>query len=123
LNTALITLKANTKAGDPVLSAWISTDGHYAFVEFRTAEEANNGFLLNTISILGQPLKVGRPKTYTGSLTSIEDGTLPNTVGAALQAGTMNAPQEGIKVQFPTKILCFVEIMKDLNVRKDLKYK
>jgi hypothetical protein len=122
LNTALITLKANTKTGDPVLSAWISTDGHYAFVEFRSAEEANNGFLLNTISILGQPLKVGRPKTYSGSLTSIEDGTLPNTVAAALQAGTMNAPLEGKKVQFPTKILCFLDMMKDINVRNELKY-
>ncbi len=85
-------------------------------MEFRSAEEANNGFLLNTISILGQPLKVGRPKTYTGTLSSIEDGSLPNTVAAALQAGTMNAPQEGKKVQFPTKILCFLDMLKDVNV-------
>lgn len=77
--------------GDPVLSAWISTDGHYAFVEFRTAEEANNGFMLNNISILGQvykavnqPLKVGRPKTYVGSLSMLDDGSLCNTVAAAL---------------------------------------
>lgn len=116
MNTALHTLKATTKSGDPVLSAWISTDGHYAFVEFRTAEEANNGFLLNSISILGQPLKVGRPKTYSGTLSSMDDGSLPNTVGAALQAGTMNASQEGKKVQFPTKYLCFIDIVKDMNV-------
>ena len=53
----MIALKANMSPGDPVLSAWISTDGHYAFVEFRTAEEANNGFMLNNISILGQVYK------------------------------------------------------------------
>jgi len=47
-------LPKNNLPGDPVLSAWISTDGHYAFVEFRSSEEANNGFLLNNISILGQ---------------------------------------------------------------------
>ena len=32
LNTALINQKKNAYPGDPVLSAWISQDGHYAFV-------------------------------------------------------------------------------------------
>jgi splicing factor U2AF subunit len=116
LNRALLELKANTKSGDPVLSAWISTDGHYAFVEFRSAEEANNGFQLNNISILGQPLKVGRPKTYNGAFSMMDDGVLPNTVAAALQAGTMSNFMEGRKVQFPTKILCFIGITKNMNV-------
>jgi hypothetical protein len=26
--------------GNPVVGAWISGDGHYAFVDFRTADEA-----------------------------------------------------------------------------------
>lgn len=104
-----------------MLSAWISTDGHYAFVEFRSAEEANNGFLLNNISILGQPLKVGRPKTYTGSLAMMEDGPC-NTVGAALQHGTMLAPQIGKKVQLPSKILCFKGITKDINLENEDEY-
>jgi splicing factor U2AF subunit len=112
----MIKIKANTKPGDPVLSAWISTDSHYAFVEFRTAEEANNGFSLNSISILGQPLKVGRPKTYTGSFSMMEDGSVPNTVGAALQAGTMCAPQIGTQVYFPSRILCFKNLLKEINV-------
>ena len=32
--------------GQPIVSSWISTDGHYGFIEFRTAEEANLGFNL-----------------------------------------------------------------------------
>lgn len=28
--------------------------GHYAFVEFRTSEEANNGFALNNVALHGQ---------------------------------------------------------------------
>ena len=32
--------------GNTVVSSWMSTDGHYGFVEFRTAEEANLGFNL-----------------------------------------------------------------------------
>ena len=51
-------------------SVWISSDGNYAFIEFRTPEEANEGFVLNDLMILGKPLKVGRPHTYpnTGGL-------------------------------------------------------
>ena len=120
LNAALLTLQPNNAPGDPVLSAWISTDGHYAFVEFRTAEEANCGFLLNNISILGQPLKVGRPKTYVGALSMMDDGNLCNTVAAALQAGTMNAPIIGRKVQFPTRVICLKNITKNLNVNQFL---
>jgi splicing factor U2AF subunit len=122
LNAALSALKANTQPGDPVLSAWISTDGHYAFVEFRSAEEANNGFQLNNIMILGQPLKVGRPKTYTGALSMMEDGILCNTVAAALQAGTMNAPVEGKKIQFPSRILCFKGAVYNINIDNDEEY-
>jgi splicing factor U2AF 65 kDa subunit len=32
--------------GNPVTGAWISGDGHYAFVDFRTADEATQGFVL-----------------------------------------------------------------------------
>jgi splicing factor U2AF subunit len=112
-------LKANTQSGEPVLSAWISSDGHYAFVEFRTSEEANNGFLLNNISIMGQPLKVGRPKTYSGAYSMMDDGNLCNTVAAALSAGTMNAPVSGRKIQMPTRILCFKNVVRDIDVEKE----
>jgi splicing factor U2AF subunit len=110
-------MKANTQSGDPVLSAWISTDSHYAFVEFRTAEEANNGFQLNNLNIQGQPLKVGRPKTYQGSISMMDDSNPCNTVAAALQAGTMNSPVLGKKVTFPTKVLCFENIVKYVDVK------
>jgi len=32
--------------GDPILGTWISGDGHYAFVDFRSADEATQGFVL-----------------------------------------------------------------------------
>jgi splicing factor U2AF subunit len=48
------------------VSAWISPDGvgHYAFVEFRSAQEATNGLALNGASLFGYQLKLGRPKQY-----------------------------------------------------------
>lgn len=122
LNTALLTLKT-FPPGDPIVSAWISSDGHYSFIEFRTPEEANQGFALNNITIMGMPLKVGRPKTYSGMFPLIEDNNLSNTVAAVLQAGTMTAPVTGRKVQFPTKILCFKKIVEDIDIDDEEKYK
>lgn len=52
--------------GNPVLGAWISGDGHYAFVDFRTADEATQGFVLQQVQIKGSYLKVGRPKNASG---------------------------------------------------------
>jgi hypothetical protein len=74
---------------------------------------------LNDLMIQGQPLKVGRPKTYQGAMAGMQDssGNLSNTVGAALQAGTMNIPVVGKKVQFPTKIICFKGIATGINVK------
>jgi splicing factor U2AF subunit len=111
-------LKANIKPGEPILSAWISTDAHYAFVEFRSAEEANNGFQLNNISILGQPLRVGRPKTYSGMMTMGDDGGVCNTFAAALSSGTMK-PVVGKKIQCPSRVLCFKNIVKDIDIENE----
>ena len=56
LNSALKKMDINTDVeGDSIVSAWISPDGvgHYAFVEFRTAQEATNGLTLNGASLFG----------------------------------------------------------------------
>ena len=50
--------------GNPVVSSWMSTDGHYGFVEFRTAEEAKLGFNLQGLNYKGCELKFGRPKAF-----------------------------------------------------------
>ena len=56
-----------TQPGNPVIAAWISNDGDYAFIEFRSVEEARAGRALNNVCVLGQPLRVGKPKAYAGS--------------------------------------------------------
>lgn len=65
------------------MSAWISSDGHYAFVEFRTAEEANIGFKLQGMNIQGTEIKIGRPKAYNGTLSALglqSGGTTTSTL-------------------------------------------
>jgi len=46
LNEAILRMNIIKLPGPPILSAWISSDAHYAFVEFRSSEEANAGFKL-----------------------------------------------------------------------------
>lgn len=37
--------------GDPILGCWIAGDGHYAFVDIRSAEEATEAFVLQQVQI------------------------------------------------------------------------
>lgn len=54
INAAMVAINLNIRSGNPVLSTWMSTDRNYAFLEFRTPEEANNAFKLDGISLLGK---------------------------------------------------------------------
>ena len=71
VNEAMLSLNVITEPGNPVISTWISTDTHYAFVEFRNAEEANLGFRLHGMNINGSEIKIGRPKAYEGTMQAI----------------------------------------------------
>jgi len=66
LNQVAQAVKVNSLPGEPVLGATMGGGGLFAFVEFRTAEEAANGRRLNGVELLGCQLKVGRPKGYAG---------------------------------------------------------
>lgn len=57
-----------------VVSAWVSGDGHYAFVEMRSIEEANTAMAYLSGLQLGMfTLKIGRPKASGPSgLTGID---------------------------------------------------
>lgn len=51
-----------------VVTSWISPDGHYAFVEMRSIDEATAALAnLNGIQIGAYSLKIGRPKGYTAN--------------------------------------------------------
>jgi splicing factor U2AF subunit len=65
MNQVAQAVKVNSLPGEPILSATMGGGGLFAFVEFRTAEEAANGLRLNGVELLGSQLKIGRPKGYT----------------------------------------------------------
>lgn len=66
LGTIIQQVGLSTQPGNPILSVWISTDGHFAFCEMRSVEECNLALLLNQLPLLGQPLKFGRPRSFMG---------------------------------------------------------
>ena len=47
LGAAIQQLNLNTTPGNPIINAWLSGDGHYAFVEFRTVEETDATLQMN----------------------------------------------------------------------------
>eukprot|EP01053_Blabericola_migrator_P000853 Blabericola_migrator_1__852@NODE_120_length_13560_cov_140_919884_g26_i1_p1_GENE_NODE_120_length_13560_cov_140_919884_g26_i1NODE_120_length_13560_cov_140_919884_g26_i1_p1_ORF_typecomplete_len678_score115_63RRM_1/PF00076_22/0_018RRM_1/PF00076_22/1_8e03RRM_1/PF00076_22/2_2e06RRM_occluded/PF16842_5/80RRM_occluded/PF16842_5/0_35RRM_5/PF13893_6/5e03RRM_5/PF13893_6/0_12Limkainb1/PF11608_8/11Limkainb1/PF11608_8/47Podoplanin/PF05808_11/25Podoplanin/PF05808_11/2e02_NODE_120_length_13560_cov_140_919884_g26 len=84
LNAAMLAIKGNVLPGPPAVKGWRATEGHFAFIEFRTMEEANNGLVLNSINCLGYSLRIGRPKTYPEALALVsaaQQGTLPASSG------------------------------------------
>jgi len=89
LNQVAQAVKVNVLPGEPVLGATMGGGGLFAFVEFRTAEEAANGLRLNSVELLGCQLKVGRPKGYTGP-ESAGGGQL--ALGAPGAAGQLALP-------------------------------
>ena len=54
MNTAMKAISAHVKSGNPILSTWMSSDRNYAFLEFRTLEEARNALKLDGLSLLGK---------------------------------------------------------------------
>ena len=90
LNAAMAAVGGGVLPGPPAVKAWRSSDGHYAFVEFRTMEEASNAMQLNGLSCLGFNLRIGRPKTYPMELQHIVPApTIPLLHPAGAVAGAV----------------------------------
>jgi splicing factor U2AF subunit len=73
LNTAFKQLGiSKDPTQNTVITAWVSPESHYAFVELRTVEEATAALTyLNGIQVGMCSLKFGRPKGYTGATSSV----------------------------------------------------
>lgn len=56
----------NTSSKDPVLAVQCNYEKNYAFVEFRSAEDATAAMAFDGIIFLNGPLKIRRPKDYGG---------------------------------------------------------
>ena len=61
LNTALISIEANEKKGEPITTVTKPKNGKYFILEFRTRSECKNAMKLNGMKILNRTLKIGQP--------------------------------------------------------------
>ncbi|TFY67558.1 hypothetical protein EVG20_g3908 [Dentipellis fragilis] len=66
-NNKMIEMKIGTGApGNPVLAVQCNYEKNYAFVEFRSAEDATAAMAFDGIIFINGPLKIRRPKDYGG---------------------------------------------------------
>ncbi|KAF9191538.1 U2 small nuclear RNA auxiliary factor 2 [Haplosporangium sp. Z 11] len=63
-NQTMMSMNLTTGTGAPVINVHINYDKNYAFVEFRTPEEATAAMAFDGIVFQGQTLKIRRPKDY-----------------------------------------------------------
>jgi RNA recognition motif-containing protein len=61
LNTALISIEANEKKGEPITKVTKPKNGNYFILEFRSRSECKNAMKLNGMKILNRTLKIGIP--------------------------------------------------------------
>ncbi|KAH8832643.1 hypothetical protein DL96DRAFT_669759 [Flagelloscypha sp. PMI_526] len=66
--------------GNPVLAVQCNYEKNYAFVEFRSAEDATSAMAFDGIIFLNGPLKIRRPKDYGGDAPMGASGLIPGTV-------------------------------------------
>ncbi|UKJ89079.1 snRNP splicing factor U2AF [Theileria orientalis] len=128
INQALISVNGTSMPGNPCLKGWISSDGHYAFIELRTMEEASNCMQLTGLNIMGHNIKVNRPKTYDPELLSkAPSPTVPTLDPSLLAMGlqALKSAREQIvaasdvlaaeKAKVMTDRLCIVDIPPEVD--------
>ncbi|PVG03317.1 hypothetical protein CPB86DRAFT_772205 [Serendipita vermifera] len=72
-------------SGQPVLAVQVNREKNYAFVEFRSAEDATAGMQLDGTVFLDGPLRVRRPHDYAGpeamsGFATLLPSTMPDSV-------------------------------------------
>ncbi|CCA72072.1 related to pre-mRNA splicing factor U2AF large chain [Serendipita indica DSM 11827] len=65
-NSQMRERKLTTSSAPPVLAVQVNREKNYAFVEFRSAEDATAGMALDGTVFLDGPLRVRRPHDYAG---------------------------------------------------------
>ncbi|KAG6890092.1 hypothetical protein C0995_012041 [Termitomyces sp. Mi166 len=74
-NTKMIEMAIGTGGpGNPVLAVQCNYEKNYAFVEFRSAEDATAAMAFDGIIFINGPLKIRRPKDYGGEMAPASPG-------------------------------------------------
>lgn len=71
---------AGSATPNPVLAVQCNYEKNYAFIEFRSAEDATAAMAFDGIIFLNGPLKIRRPKDYGGELVSAPAVHVPGVI-------------------------------------------
>lgn len=85
LGAAMQQMKLTLGVGSPVVGIWMSPDGRFALVDFRSLEEANRALALDKLPVGGgtMQLRVGRPKEYQEFYETLAKGGSASSAAAA----------------------------------------
>ena len=105
MSNALVAVGGASGAYDPengmtcVLSVYINREKQFAFIEFRTVEEASNAMALDGVVMGGSQLRVRRPNDYNPQQAALIGPTTPsdalNLAAVGLVAGPNGVPVVG----------------------------
>eukprot|EP00736_Rhodelphis_marinus_P005695 Rmarinus@m.1825 len=107
--------ETSPEAGGCVLSVYINYEKRFAFVEFRTMQEANNAMNLDGIVYRGFSLKVRRPTDYNPSAAAALENQITgatNASGASQTPASSNVDTASLGIisttvaDTPNKIFC-----------------
>ncbi|GBG62095.1 hypothetical protein CBR_g28571 [Chara braunii] len=93
-SSAMAAVGGNTAGpGDAVVNVYINQEKKFAFVEFRTVEEASNAMALDGINYEGVSVRVRRPSDYNPSMAATLGPSQPsphlNLANVGLTPGTL----------------------------------
>ncbi|KAJ3186164.1 U2 small nuclear RNA auxiliary factor 2 [Gaertneriomyces sp. JEL0708] len=71
-NSTMSQLNVTTATGSAVIACQLNHDKNYAFIEFRSPEEATAAMAFDGITFAGQSLKIRRPKDYQAPMGGME---------------------------------------------------
>lgn len=124
-----------SQPGCPVLNCQINTNKNFAFIEFRTVEEASWAISLDGILCKGQPLKIRRPHDYQpipGSEPAASHDTARSGHGGA-RSPLSSHHMAPVVIQVPglanigtprvlTEVLCLMNMVEEDELRDDEEY-
>ncbi|TPX34399.1 hypothetical protein SmJEL517_g02972 [Synchytrium microbalum] len=100
-NASMSAMSMNILPGDPCVSSQMNVEKSYAFVEFRSAQEASAALAFDGIQFSGQALKIRRPKDYAGGGAE-EDGVELTHIPGVISTNVADTPNKIFVGGLPT---------------------
>ncbi|TPX61839.1 hypothetical protein PhCBS80983_g00758 [Powellomyces hirtus] len=93
-NGTMAQLNITTAAGNPCIAVQINHDKNYAFIEFRSSEEATAAMAFDGITFNGQSLKIRRPKDYQAPVGGASGTPPPIHVPGVVSTNVPDSPNK-----------------------------